>query len=64
MDEEDSTRTGHVFLQQAETVRVIDSPSGKPKSVTEIEPGTTVYGIADAVTRHLGVPISAKSEER
>jgi 3-dehydroquinate synthase class II len=40
------------------------APSGKPKSVTEIEPGTTVYGIADAVTRHLGVPISAKSEER
>jgi 3-dehydroquinate synthase II len=26
VDEEDSTRTGHVFLQQAETVRVIDSP--------------------------------------
>ncbi len=64
VDEEDSTRTGHVFLQQAETVRVIDSSSGKPKSVTEIEPGTTVYGIADAVTRHLGAPISAKSEER
>ena len=33
-------------------------------SRTSLAMGMPVYGIADAVTRHLGVPISAKSEER
>jgi 3-dehydroquinate synthase II len=53
----------HVFLQQAETVRLIDS-KGAVKSVTELHAGDVVVGRHGLEARHLGVAISSAVEER
>ena len=53
----------HVFLQQAETVRLIDS-EGAVKSVTELNAGDVVMGRHGSEARHLGVAISSAVEER
>ena len=53
----------HVFLQQAETVRLIDF-EGAVKSVTELHAGEMVLGRHGLEGRHLGVAISSAVEER
>lgn len=53
----------HVFLQQAETVRLIDS-DGAVKSVTELSAGELVMGWHGTEARHLGLAISSAVEER
>ena len=50
------------FLQQAETVRVVDI-GGKPMSVTEITEGAQIMGYSTSIGRHLGRKIDANVEE-
>lgn len=56
-------KEAHVFLQQAETVRLIDS-DGAVKSVTELNAGDVVVGRHGTEARHLGIAISSAVEER
>jgi 3-dehydroquinate synthase class II len=52
-----------MFLQQAETVRAVDS-SGRPVSVTSMSAGDKILGWNDEGARHIGVAISSKVSER
>lgn len=56
-------KEGHMFLQQAETVRAVDS-SGIPASVTSISIGDEILGWNDTGARHIGVAISSNVFER
>tara|TARA_B110000459_G_scaffold159581_1_gene175124 strand:+ start:3880 stop:4890 length:1011 start_codon:yes stop_codon:yes gene_type:complete len=56
-------KEGHMFLQQAETVRAVDS-SGIPVSVTSISIGDEIFGWNDTGARHIGVAISSNVFER
>ena len=60
---DENTNEGHVFIQQAETVRMV-SVSGKVCSVTDLSVGDGILGCTFPSTRHVGQSISAPSEER
>ena len=52
-----------MFLQQAETVRVVGLDK-KPKSITALKPGDIVIGWSDMGSRPIGAPISSAVTER
>ncbi len=60
-DENDNE--GHVFTQQAETVRLV-LETGKACSATDLTVGDRILGHFSTSTRHVGQRISAPSEER
>ncbi len=61
--ESGSGRTGQVFLQQAETVRLV-SKVEKTVSVTRLTAGMRVLGTLGENGRHIGQKIGSKVEER
>ncbi len=61
--QDENTNEGHVFIQQAETVRLVLG-NGKVCSVTNLSVGDSILGYASSSTRHVGQSISAPSEER
>ena len=54
---EDGVKTGAVFLQNAETIR-LTTPGGEPVSVVGLKPGDTVLCRLDEAGRHFGMRIS------
>ena len=60
---DENANEGHVFIQQAETVRLI-LETGKACSVTDLTVGDRFIGHSSTSTRHVGQSISAPSEER
>ena len=61
IDEND--KEGNMFLQQAETVRVVGLDK-KTKSITALKSGDIVIGWSDMGSRHIGAPISSAVTER
>lgn len=61
VDEND--KEGSMFLQQAETVRVV-ALDGKTKSITALKKGDVVLGWCDVGARHIGASISSIVTER
>ncbi|MEJ6562460.1 MAG: 3-dehydroquinate synthase II [Euryarchaeota archaeon] len=61
--EYENDKEGHMFLQQAETVRAVDS-TGTAISVTSLAIGDEILGWSDAGARHIGVTISSTVSER
>ena len=53
---------GQIFLQQAETVRLI-SPLGDMPSVTSVEVGDSLLGFIGTSARHIGQNVLSMSEE-
>ena len=60
---DDIGRSGQVFLQQAETVRLVSNIEN-PLSVTHLEAGMEVLGAAGEAGRHIGNAISSDVEEK
>ena len=60
---DENANEGHVFIQQAETVRLV-LQNGEACSVTNLAEGDLIFGHASRSTRHVGQSISAPSEER
>ena len=60
---DENANEGHVFIQQAETVRLV-LLNGEVCSVTDLSVGDCVFGHSSTSTRHVGQSISAPSEER
>lgn len=60
---DENANEGHVFIQQAETVRLVLGNS-KACSVTDLTIGDHIFGHSSTSTRHVGQSISAPSEER
>ena len=60
---DENANEGHVFIQQAETVRLV-LETGNACSVTDLTVGDLVIGHSSTSTRHVGQSISAPSEER
>ena len=60
---DENTNEGHVFIQQAETVRLVKG-NGEACSVTSLSVGDRIFGCSSTSTRHVGQSISAPSEER
>ena len=60
---DENANEGHVFIQQAETVRLV-LETGKACSVTDLTVGDRFIGHSSTSTRHVGQSISAPSEER
>ena len=60
---DENANEGHVFIQQAETVRLV-LETGQARSVTDLTVGDRVIGHSSTSTRHVGQSISAPSEER
>ncbi len=61
LDEND--KEGSMFLQQAETVRVVGLDN-KTKSITALKEGEIVLGWCDVGARHIGASISSIVTER
>jgi 3-dehydroquinate synthase II len=61
IDEND--KEGNMFLQQAETVRVVGLDK-KTKSITALKSGDIVIGWSDMGSRHIGASISSAVTER
>lgn len=59
---EDGLKTGTVFLQNAETIR-LTSPDGIPLSVVDLKPGDTVLCRLDEAGRHFGMRIREDIQE-
>ena len=59
---EDGVKTGAVFLQNAETIR-LTTPDGEPVSVVGLKPGDTVLCRLDEAGRHFGMRISEDIRE-
>lgn len=59
----ENDKEGHMFLQQAETVRAVDT-SGNPVSVTSLRTDDLILGWDDDGARHIGVTISSVVSER
>jgi 3-dehydroquinate synthase II len=55
-------KEAHTFLQQAETVRLIEKPN-TPTPITEVEIGAELIGSSNSSGRHLGLAISAEVHE-
>ena len=53
---EDGVKTGAVFLQNAETIR-LTTPGGEPVSVVGLKPGDTILCRLDEAGRHFGMRI-------
>ena len=53
---EDGVKTGAVFLQNAETIR-LTTPGGEQVSVVSLKPGDTVLCRLDEAGRHFGMRI-------
>lgn len=60
---DENANEGHVFIQQAETVRLV-LQNGEVCSVTDLSVGDCIFGHSSTSTRHVGQSISAPSEER
>lgn len=60
--DENNNQSG-LFLQQAETVRLVDI-SKEPISVTHLEAGMKLLGYVGGTGRHIGIPINAEVEEK
>ena len=60
---DENNKEGNMFLQQAETVRVVGLDK-KTKSITALKPGDIVIGWSDMGSRHIGAPISSAVTER
>ena len=60
---DENNKEGNMFLQQAETVRVVGLDK-KTKSITALKPGDIVIGWSDMGSRHIGAPISSSVTER
>lgn len=60
---DENNKEGNMFLQQAETVRVVGLDK-KTKSITALKPGDIVIGWSDMGSRHIGAPISSAVAER
>ena len=58
-----NANTSHVFMQQAETVRLL-SDEPKAVSVTELTPNDIVLGWVGHAARHVGSPVKGEIEER
>ena len=56
-------RTGTVFLQNAETIR-LTTPDGSPVSVVALKPGDKVLCRLDEAGRHFGMRIKEDIEEK
>ena len=54
--------SGQIFLQQAETVRLI-SPLGDMPSVTTVETGDSLLGCIGTSARHIGQNVLSVAEE-
>ena len=61
VDEND--KEGSMFLQQAETVRVVGLDN-KAKSITALKEGEIVLGWCDIGAKHIGASISSTVTER
>ena len=61
--QDENANEGHVFIQQAETVRLVLENS-EVCSVTNLSVGDCILGFSSPSTRHVGISISAPSEER
>lgn len=59
---EEGDKTGAVFLQNAETIR-LTAPGGKPVSVVKLKPGDTVLCRIDQAGRHFGMRIKEDIKE-
>ncbi|MCR5564134.1 MAG: 3-dehydroquinate synthase II family protein [Desulfovibrio sp.] len=59
---EEGLKTGAIFLQNAETIR-LTSPDGEPVSVVTVKPGDTVLCRTDAAGRHFGMRIREEIRE-
>ncbi len=58
-----NANTSHLFMQQAETVRLVsDEPNAV--SVTELTPKNTVLGWIGHAARHVGLPVKGDIVER
>lgn len=60
---DENHKEGHMFLQQAETVRAVDA-NGNPISVTRLDVGDHILGCVDDGARHIGAAISSTVDER
>ena len=60
---DENTNEGHVFIQQAETVRLVLNDIGVC-SVTNLSVGDRILGSTLSTARHVGQSISAPSQER
>ncbi len=60
---DENNKEGNMFLQQAETVRVVGVDK-KTKSITGLKPGDLVIGWSEMGSRHIGAPISSAVTER
>lgn len=56
VDSDGNTRTGTVFLQNAETIRLTD-PAGLPVSVVRLQPGDEILCRLDEAGRHFGMRV-------
>ena len=56
-------RTGAVFLQNAETIR-LTAPDGTPVSVVKLRPGDRVLCRIDEAGRHFGMRIKEDIQEK
>ena len=59
---EEGVKTGAVFLQNAETIR-LTTPGGEPISVVGLKPGDTILCRLDEAGRHFGMRISEDIRE-
>ena len=59
---EEGLKTGAVFLQNAETIR-LTTPGGEPVSVVGLKPGDTILCRLDEAGRHFGMRISEDIRE-
>lgn len=59
---EGGTKTGAIFLQNAETIR-LTGPDGTPLSVVGLKPGDTVLCRIDEAGRHFGMRVREEIRE-
>lgn len=62
VETEDGPKTGGVFLQNAETIR-LTKPDGSPVSVVSLRPGDTVLCRTDEAGRHFGMRVAEAIQE-
>ena len=60
---DENDKEGSMFLQQAETVRVIGEDK-RPKSITALKKGDCILGWCQKGARHIGAEISSNVSER
>ena len=60
---DENNKEGSMFLQQAETVRVIGEDK-RPKSITALKKGDSILGWCQKGARHIGAEISSNVSER